>query len=252
MYLIALCDDETTELDKVENLIRSYSEQHEDCNVAIERFTSAKELLCAVKEKKYLPDLLFMDIYMPEKSGIEAVRELREMRIECRIIFLTTSKEHALDAFYVDAVQYLVKPVSESVLFPRLSKVFKEIDRDQKKYLLLRVDNKDYRIALQDIIFCEAQKKRQSLCLADGTQLLLGMTMAKIYEMLSDYKEFAKVGISYIVNVEHITSLSVHEIQLDNGKKIYPPRGSFSPLRERYFDYYCKEDSYECIDNEYH
>ncbi len=245
MYLIALCDDEMTELDKVENMIKSYSERHANCNVAIERFTSAEELLFAVKEKKYLPDLLFMDIYMPEKSGIEAARELRKMRIECRIIFLTSSKEHALDAFRVDAVQYLVKPVSESELFLQLSRIFKEMDRDQKKYLLLRIDNKDYRIALQDIVFCEAQKKRQSICLADGTQLLLGMTMTKIYEMLSDYKAFTKVGISYIVNMEHIISLSVHEIQLDNGKKIYPPRGSYSPLRERYFDYYCKEDSWD-------
>ncbi len=252
MYLIALCDDETAELDKVENMIRSYGERNANCNVTIERFTSAEELLSAVKGKKYLPDLVFMDIYMSEKSGIEAARELREMGIECRIIFLTTSKEHALDAFRVDAVQYLVKPVTESELFPRLSRIFREIDRDQQRYLLLRIDNKDHRIALQDIVFCEAQKKRQSLYLADGTQLLLGMTMTKIYEMLSGYKAFTKVGISYIVNMEHIISLSVHEIQMDNGKKIYPPRGSYLPLRERYFDYYCKEDLYECIDNEYH
>lgn len=242
MYQIALCDDETAELNKTENIIKSYRERHTDCNFAIERFTDAEELLGKIREKQYLPDIVFMDIYMPEKTGMEAAREIRRLQKECRIIFLTTSKEHALEAFRVDASQYLVKPISENEMFLLLEKVLKDLDRAQNKYLLLRIDNKDCRIALQDIVFCEAQKKRQCIYLADGTQLLPGMTMTKLYEMLSPYKVFAKVGISYIVNMEHIVSLSAHELQMDNKRTIYPPRGAYQPLRERYFSYYCEED----------
>lgn len=68
------------------------------------------------------------------------------------------------------------------------------------------------------------------------------MTMSEIYEMLSRYPEFVRVGIAYIVNLEHVDNLNAREVQMDNGKKIYLPRGSYQPLRERYFGYYCGEE----------
>ena len=242
MYHIALCDDEESELDKAENMLKSYQEQNRECSFSIERFISADDLLWKVKENEYMPDLLLMDIYMPRKLGIEAAKELREMGNECRIIFLTTSKEYALEAFRVDAVQYLVKPVSEEELFSVLNKLLGRMFEEQKKYLLLRIDNRNRRIAMRDIVYCEAQKKCQCIYLSDGTQFLLRLTMAKVYEMLSGYKEFVKAGISYIVNLEHIESLNAQELQMDNGRTVYLPRGSYQSLKEQYFSYYCGED----------
>ncbi len=254
MFLIALCDDEARELNKVEGMLASYSRQHEECRFSIQKFLDADGLLSKVKESAYAPDILFMDIYMPGKLGIAAAREIRKMGNRCRIIFLTTSTEHALDAFRVEAEQYLVKPVREDELFPVLGRLLEEVGKERKKYLPLQSGNKVYRIALHDIVFCEAQKKCQCIYMADGTQHLFRMTMAKIYEMVSAYSEFAKVGISYIVNLEHIDSLSARELQMDNGVKIYLPRGSYQPLKERYFDYYCEDDlgggnwgPYHCI-----
>lgn len=242
MYHIALCDDEEAELDKTENMMKAYQEQNRGCSFSIERFNSADDLLWKVKENEYMPDLLLMDIYMPRKLGIEAAKELREMGNECRIVFLTTSKEYALEAFRVDATQYLVKPVSKEELFSVLDKLLGSLLEEQKKYLLLRIDNRNRRIAMKDIVYCEAQKKCQCIYLSDGTQLLLRLTMAKIYEMLSDYKEFVKAGISYIVNLEHIESLNAQELQMDNGRTVYLPRGSYQLLKEQYFNYYCGDD----------
>lgn len=254
MYLIALCDDERTELEKIEHLLRSYWEHDRENSFQIERFESAEELLLMVTENDYMPDLIFMDIYMEGKLGTEAARELREMGNCCRIIFLTASIEHALEAFQVDAVQYLVKPVSEKKLFPILDRVIGEIDRERKRYLLLRIENSIQRIALNDIVYCEARKKQQSICLTNGRQILLRMTMAKLYEMLSVYPEFVKVGIAYIVNLDHIESLNAQMLQMDNGEKIYLPRGSYRPLREQYFEYYCvwEENLNEYADNKYY
>lgn len=66
--------------------------------------------------------------------------------------------------------------------------------------------------------------------------------MAKIYEMICDFQEFVKVGASYIINLEHVDSLNAQETKMDNGKKIYPPRGAYRLLWEQYFDYYCGEE----------
>ena len=109
MYSIALCDDETAELIKTEQMLNQYEKSRSGTEFQIERFENADELLYTVREKNYMPDLMILDIYMPDKMGIEAARELRGMGNRSRIIFLTTSKEHALEAFGVEAAQYLVQ-----------------------------------------------------------------------------------------------------------------------------------------------
>lgn len=96
------------------------------------------------------------------------------------------------------------------------------------------------KVAVNDIVYCEAQGKIQCIHLADGGQYLQRMTMTELGEMLSDYREFAKVGSAFIVNLEYIESLNARDIGLSGGIKIYLPRGAYKGIRERYFNYYCK------------
>ncbi len=252
MYLIALCDDELAELERTEKLLSDYEKGHPGLEFTTRCFKSADELLCEVREKEYMPDLIFMDIYMPggqkesdSPLGIEAAQELRNMAYKGKLIFLTTSKEYALDAFDVDASQYLVKPVSEDRIFLVLNSLLKDIDEERKKYVLLRIDGKLVKISLNDIVYCEAQGKTQWLYLIDGTRYVLRMTMMEIYDLLSRYQEFIKIGAAFIVNLGYISSLNAKEIHMDNGMKIYPPRGTYKGLREQYFGYYCRETEEE-------
>lgn len=242
MYRIAICDDVAAELDKTEKLLKEYEQKHPGTEFSVECFDHADKLIDRVRGKGYKPDLLLLDIYMPGKMGIEAAKELQEMGNQSRIIFLTMSREHALEAFGVGAVQYLVKPVEKEALFPVLDRVLGEITRMQSKYLLLRIEGRIQRVAVNDIVYCEAQGKTQHLYLKDGTQCLLRITIAEICGMLSCYREFVRIGVAYLVNLEHIDSLNAQELHLDSGKKIYLPRGSYQTLKERYFDYYCGEE----------
>lgn len=111
---------------------------------------------------------------------------------------------------------------------------------ERRKYILVRIEGMLQRIAVDDIIYCEAQGKTQCMHFVNGSQSMLHITMAKIVEMLSPYTEFMRVGIAYVVNMEHIECINKLEIQMDTGKKIYLPRGSYQMLREKYFAYYCE------------
>lgn len=239
MYLIALCDDDEADLDKTEKMLSCYEERHTEVQFMTERFENAEQLLRRVRDKGYVPDLVLMDIYMPEKPGIHAARELRKMGSKCGIVFLTTSKEHALEAFAVDAVQYLVKPVSEEMLFPVLDRLLKETEEERRKYIVLRIEGRIRRVALNDFICCEAHGKTQHLYLTDERHYVLRITMAELFEMMACYREIVRVGAAYIVNLDHVDSFNAQELQMDNDKKIFLPRGSFQSLREKYFDYYC-------------
>ena len=106
---------------------------------------------------------------------------------------------------------------------------------------MLRIEGKICRVLLNNIIYCEAQGKNQKLYLEDNTHQKLRMSMTEIYGMLSGRQEFAKVGVSYIVNLNHVDSMNAQEICLDTGRSIYLPRGAYQPLREQYFRYYCGE-----------
>jgi len=241
MYLIALCDDMKTELNKTEQMLRGYEKEHPEVDFKIERFDCADKLLYFIEEKDYMPDLILIDIYMPGKTGIDAARTLRIMGMESAIVFLTSSKEHALDAFSVNAAQYLVKPLSTRILFPILDRILTTVEKERRKYLLLQIEGKIQRIPVNDIIYCEAQRKIQYLHLSNNSQCLLRMTMSKIGELLCPYQQFVRVGIAYIINLDHIVNLNQQSIYLDTGKNVYPPRGAYKTLREQYFRYYCEE-----------
>ena len=248
MYLVALCDDEPTELGKIKKLLGDYeNRKHLDPIFVTRCFKNAAELLYVVREEKYTPDVIFMDIYMPDKEnnscpmGIDAAKELRNMGYKGKIVFLTTSREYALEAFDVDALQYIVKPVSKDRLFLLLDNLRKDMDAERRKFILLYIEGNHVRVALNDIVYCEAQGKKQCLYIANGTCCLLRMTMTELYEQFLHYQEFVKIGASLIVNLGYINSLNAKEIYMHNGMKIFLPRGSFKSLREQYFSYYCRE-----------
>lgn len=245
---IALCDDETAELEKTEKLLSAYEKKHPDADFVTQCFESAEALLAMVSEGGYVPDLVFLDIYMPGEQGekvplgMEAAKKLRDMGSGAKLIFLTTSREYALEAFDVEAVCYLVKPLSEDKLFSKLDRFLDETEQERKKCILLRREGRIIKVPLNDVVYCEAQGKRQRIYMADGTELIQNLTMAKLYEMCSVCREFVRVGASYIINLEHIDSLNAQEMQLDNGEKIYLPRGTYRSLREQYFAYYCRKE----------
>ncbi len=78
--------------------------------------------------------------------------------------------------------------------------------------------------------------------MTENRYLQLRLTMGRLQEMLAGHEEFVRVGIAYIINLEHVESLNTQLLQMDNGAEIYLPRGSYQPLRELYFNYYCGED----------
>lgn len=237
MYQIALCDDETTEFHTMEQMLRSYLGHSAKNALSVRPFESAEALLLAIEQESYAPDLIFLDIYMPTLSGLEAAKKLEELDLPCLIIFLTSSKDHALEAFDLNVFHYLVKPVSEEALFSALDRALARSKKNMARYLLFQTENQIQRIMVDDIVYCEALRKRQCVYLKNGEQIILHMSMIRLYEMLAVHQEFIKVGISYIISLKHIERLGTQALQLDNGKEIYLPRGSYKPLSDWYFNH---------------
>lgn len=236
---IAICDDLPQELCKTEVLLELYKQAKPHIEYTIHHFTSMEALLKRIERCPDF-DLLLLDICLPQKSGIEAARELRQNGFTYPIIFLTTSKEFALEAFSVNAIQYLIKPIRRQELFSALNLVFDYISEKKRRYLTIKTDGIVRKVAFSDILFIETHGNYQCINLQSGQLLKVRMTSNAMFEALSFVCDFVRCGASFIVNMAHVTSIAVREIRMDNGEKIPVPRGAYALLKEKYFDFYCE------------
>lgn len=236
MYQIALCDDMASELEQVENLLAAYGEKHPELKFQTEKFENAQKLLERLKEKEK-PDLLLMDVFMPGETGIEAVRKLRREGLDMPVIFLTTSREYALEAYEVDALQYLVKPLKEEKFFHAMDIAFEVLEKGEKEPLVVKTVNGLKQVRPDEILYCEAQRNYQILYLKEEA-LKVRMTGGELYELLGSFSGFSRCGSSYIINLNHITAVDREEICMDNGSRIYVPRNRATEFRKMYFTFY--------------
>lgn len=236
MYQIALCDDMASELAQIEKLLDAYGEKHPELKFQTEKFENAQELLERLKEKEK-PDLLLMDVFMPGETGIEAVRKLRREGMETPVIFLTTSKEYALEAYEVDALQYLVKPLKEEKFFHAMDIAFEVLEKGEQEPLVVKTVSGLKQLRPNEILYCEAQRNYQILYLREGT-LKVRMTGGEMYGLLEGFSGFSRCGSSYIINLNHVTAVDREEICMDNGSRIYVPRNRATEFRKMYFTFY--------------
>ena len=107
---IAICDDSTEYLDRIEQLLEPYIEAN---YLKISRFTSGEEFLDSIN-KDHIYDIIFLDIEMAQISGLEAARKIREKESNSIIIFITSHISYVSDTFRLSAFQFLLKPIDEA------------------------------------------------------------------------------------------------------------------------------------------
>lgn len=123
LYRIAICDDELSQITIVEDYLTRFSIKT-DTEFHIERFSSGNELLKKYYNEKSPFDLVFMDMEMPGRNGIETAEEIRKIPDRNVIIaFITSYPEYMQDSFDVQASQYLTKPISYELFEQKLEKM---------------------------------------------------------------------------------------------------------------------------------
>ena len=131
VYRIAVLDDETAELQKTEEMLMFYVKEHPEHKLEISCFTETKtfmEAVCAgLKDWKHAFHILFMDINLPDGAEMESAGLLRQKGFEDVIIFTSPSAEYALDAWAVEALHYLVKPINQEKIDRVMEKAIKKL-----------------------------------------------------------------------------------------------------------------------------
>lgn len=215
-----LIDDETPALKVLQKHISGINgmEVVAVCNNAVE----AIEVL---HEKQI--DLIFLDIKMPRISGTDF---LRNLSAPPKVIFVTAYRDYAVEGYDLDAVDYLVKPVSFERFFKAISKVKRllghevathteEHKRNSDAFVYLKVDKNMQKILINEILYIESWKDYVKLFFISNKNFLVKKSITSMQNLLSEHS-FIRVHRSYIVSLEKITGYNHSDIQL--GKKNIP------------------------------
>lgn len=238
MISVAVCDDEPQELKRAEILLKQYANGHLQYEINAYHFSVPLELLTHIAANGGF-DVLLLDVYMPGILGTDVAKELRGIGDNCQIIFLTTSRDHAVDAFSLDAAHYLVKPYSEKEFFGALDKAFDNLVKKDCAYITLKTVDGISRIPLNEIVYSEADGHLQRLYLSDGRGIFVRKTSSELFELLEEEPRFYKCGSTYIINMDYIAELTSRYVVFSTGVKIPILSRKYMELRKLYMDYSC-------------
>ncbi len=165
-------------------------------------------------------DLMFLDIHMPKLMGHEFLRTLRNPP---KVIFTTAYKEYAIDAFELDAVDYLLKPVTLERLVKAMNKmsdtklpgISEEHNiLDNEGFVYFRADRKMVKARYNDIIYIESLKDYIKIVRVNEKPLLVKQSITSLETVLPPHL-FLRIHRSYIVAISKVTAFTTHDVEID-------------------------------------
>ena len=206
-------------------LLESYVEKTPDLQL-MASYTDSITAINAIKEQK--PDLVFLDIQMPNIDGMELAHSLPE---QTRVVFATAFKEYAFESYEVEALDFLLKPVRYNKFLAAVEKAKKShqppaaTQPQQPNTFFIRVDGEWRNIAIDQIIYVNGMKD-YVLFYLDGEKkpLISHLTMKAVEEMLPADK-FLRIHRSYIVAVDKIQKVDRNDCVYIGDEIIHIPDG---------------------------
>ena len=233
---IAICDDEQAFRDEAACMLNDYMED-QGVLFHADTFDVPADLMDRT-ENGMIYDMYLLDIYMPGVTGMSIATELRSRGVKSPIIFLTSSTDHALEAFGVDATHYLLKPYSKEHFHVGMDKAMQSITSHRDDSIVLKVDNEYRSIPVSQIVYCEAEDKYQRFYLEKDERLLIRISGAELYRQLSQFESFYHCGRAHIINFDHISRVTPDGATFKNGMQLKLPRTVLAGLRKAFFDYF--------------
>ena len=217
---IAIVDDQAVDREKLENAVSAFFSHAADYSCDIRTCTCGEELLEAFSPGMF--NLAFLDIQMEGMSGIELAKALRALDTKLLIVFLTSSREYAFDAFPVHPFDYLVKPFEQETLHALLQEVLRMTETPEPE-LSVRTSGGLLSVPYASICSLVTQGHAVEMHLTDGQTLTCGNTFKEISKAVSTDARFLPCNRGILVNMDHAASLADEMLRMKDGT-VFPLR----------------------------
>ena len=206
-------------------LLVSYAEKTPDLKL-LASFTNSISAINAIKAQQ--PDLLFLDIQMPNIDGMELAHSLPE---STRVVFTTAFKEYAFESYEVNALDFLLKPVRYNKFLAAVEKARKQLQPSptpqpqQPNTVFIRVDGEWRNVAVEQIIYVNGMKDYVMFYLdGEPKPLVTHLTMKAVEDMLPNDR-FLRIHRSYIIAVDKIQKVDRNDCVYIGREVIHIPDG---------------------------
>ncbi len=211
MINIAIVEDSKADAAKLCEYIKSAVVDHaEECGIAV--FDNALKFLdgyCGSYE------IVFMDIELPGIDGMKAAERLREIDSDVILIFVTNMAQYAVNGYAVDAMDFMVKPVSYDNLKLKLARAINRISSHAEKKLVIPGKNGAAVVIVPQIRYVEVANHKIIIHCADGNDVTTTGSLNKIEEKLTGFA-FSRCNNCYLVNLNYVTGVDDFTVYLGN------------------------------------
>lgn len=235
MIKVAIADDELENIHHIEEVLKVYSEKR-----GVEFRTYAYENSSLLKqdiENGHGFDIFFLDIEMPEKTGLEVAYTIRKYFFESFIIFITNHSEYASDGYEISAYQYLLKDQVEEKLPHTLDNIIPDLERIKTRYYVVEQPKGVNLIQYSSIIKIRKRDQKYSIITTrDGETIVRSSLTCILHELDSDDFIFVHKGV--IVNLSHVNGIAERIMTLSNGDEVEVIRNRIQDMKRAVSEYY--------------
>ncbi|ASZ12474.1 response regulator transcription factor [Chitinophaga pendula] len=183
--------------------------------------TCANALQAAQELRTKQVDLLFLDIKMPQITGIEFLKTLRQPPA---VIFTTAYREYALEGYELDIVDYLLKPITFERFFKAVERYYSRFSLTKtqiilppaiptEEYIFIKTGNKYNKIPASDICYMESVKDYMVIHRTDGSTFMAKYKISDMEEEVRN-KRFLRIHRSFIVNLDRVTAFTLQDVEI--------------------------------------
>lgn len=206
MLQIAIVEDEADLARQTkDNVVRYLNEHGLEGNIAV--FNDGMDI---AENYKPIWDILLLDIEMPLLDGMSAAQKIRELDATVVMIFITRMAKYAIKGYEVDALDFILKPITYAQLSMKLPRAIERASQRQKHHLFVTVNGEKQRIESSAIYYIEVRGHWLYLHLHNQTLEVSG-SLQEIEDRLKD-QQFSRCSNSYLVNLRHVDAVKKDSI----------------------------------------
>lgn len=235
---VAICDDEGTDRVLVCHLLQERMKKRQE-TLEIVSFDSGEDLAEQYENGSAQYDLIFMDIFMKYRNGIETMKRIRCYDKKVGVIFVTASPDYAIESYEVRAHGYLLKPVVLENLEMALNRFMEDRYPRVRQSLLMINGSSGKRIAYDDIIYIESRRMNLRVVCRDEAEYSIRRKLDDVQKELPESR-FLRCNQSFIVNMDYVKEAGT-DFAMENGDRIPIKVREKKKIRDQYFAYIRKQ-----------
>lgn len=206
MYRIAIVEDRSSDAQRLQAALQQYAEEKR-IGFVCKRWNSAENFL---EQYNHQFDMVFMDIRLPGMDGMQAARELRKIDHTVLLVFLTSLAQYAVEGYEVEAVDYIIKPITYPALRLKMPRLLRRCATDEEEIIIESVDQ-SVKLRPRDLLYVEIFDHHIQYMTQNGVIRAYG-TLKEIEDTLPE--GFFRVNNQTIINLKHVTCVNGENVVL--------------------------------------